>query len=120
MTWRFTPCQNHYVLNQAGALQSISGDIDRYLGGGGSIPFRLVVTQAEYNSAQFTSQLAAYRQWLATNLASTQTFTLTFGASSGGLTVGGWQNLQIEIVNSNRQSASAATRLAVRSAACSR
>jgi len=90
------------------------------LGGGGINTLRLVVHPGGIQFRAITSQLAAYRQWLATNLASTQTFTLTFGASSGGLTVGGWAEPADRDCHSNRSPRLRATRLAVRSAACSR
>ncbi len=103
---------DHYTVTStpAGAtLTSIHNDVDNYNAGNGTDTLRVVLTAAEYAIVQ--SQLAGFATWLAANKGSNQTYYFNFatGASGvggdsslgagGGLVVGGWENLQLQIVN---------------------
>ena len=87
---------DHYSPSNGG-LQS-NGDVDYYYGQGGTNTLRLVLTQEQANLAAVQSDIANYKAWLATNPAANQTYTFHFGASSGALTVSGWQILDVETI----------------------
>ena len=88
---------DHYSLN-GGVLQSIHGDVDYYYGQGGTNTLRIVLTPDQVNLPAVRADIAAYNAFLATNPSVNQTYTFHFGAATGGLTVSGWQNLQISVV----------------------
>jgi hypothetical protein len=56
-----------------------------------------VLTPAQWNLPAVQIDLANYSAFLATNPGVNQTYTFHFGAASGGLTVAGWQNLNLQI-----------------------
>ena len=100
---------DHYTVTSSGTgttLHSIADDVDTYTAGGGTDTLRVVVTADEY--ALIKSQLTAYATWLAANQGSSATFSFNFAAGTsgtgisttgGGLSVNGFEALQVQVVN---------------------
>ncbi len=88
---------DHYSINSSGQLQSLNGDVDTYNGQGGTNTLDIVLTTAQWNLPLVQSDLASYAAFLSTNPGPNQTFTFHFGATSGALTVAGWQDLNVQI-----------------------
>ncbi|WP_338699118.1 VCBS domain-containing protein [Bradyrhizobium sp. 26S5] len=90
---------DHYTVTGSGAtatLHSIANDVDTYVAGGGTDTLRIVVTADEY--AVIQSQLTAYATWLSTHKGSSASYSFNF-AAAGGLSVNGFEALQVQVVN---------------------
>ncbi|WP_156928546.1 VCBS domain-containing protein, partial [Bradyrhizobium sp. th.b2] len=90
---------DHYTVTGSGAtatLHSIANDVDTYVAGGGTDTLRVVVTVDEY--AVIQSQLTAYATWLSTHKGSSASYSFNF-AATGGLSVNGFEALQVQVVN---------------------
>ncbi|WP_156944503.1 DUF4347 domain-containing protein, partial [Bradyrhizobium sp. Ec3.3] len=86
---------DHYTV-VGSQLQSIANDVDTYVAGGGTDTIRIVVTADEYSL--MNTQLTGYANWLATHKGSSATYSLNFG-TGGGLSLNGFEALQVQIVN---------------------
>ena len=78
-------------------MTSTNGDVDYYYGQGGINTLDIVLTSDQWALPAVQNDLANYAAFLATNPGVNQTHTFHFGASSGAMTVAGWQYLNIQI-----------------------